>query len=182
KLPEAVALHEQLRDAVVKKLGADHPGTLATLNNLGNAYHAADRLPEAIKLLEQVRDACVKKLGADHPSTLSTLASLAAAYPSAGKLREAVTAFEQAAAGVEKRRFQHVHAGFIIPSTANAYEAAEQLDKAEAWRRKWLAAVKDRDGAGSIDYAGAQAELGRTLVLQTKWAEAETTLKECLAV
>jgi eukaryotic-like serine/threonine-protein kinase len=179
---QAVALHEQLRDAVVKKHGADHLHTLATLNNLGNAYHAANRLPEAIKLLEQVRDTAVKELGADNPSTLSTLACLAAAYRSAGKLREATTAFEQAAAGVEKRRFQHEHAGFIIPSTADAYEAAEQLDKAEAWRRKWLAVVKGRDGAGSIDYAGAQADLGQTLVLQKKWAEAETTLKECLAI
>ncbi len=34
RVPEAIALYEQVRDARVKTLGADHPDTLATQSSL----------------------------------------------------------------------------------------------------------------------------------------------------
>jgi serine/threonine protein kinase len=182
RLPEAVALHERVRDARVKKLGADHPSTLVTLNNLAFAYQTAGRLPEAVALYEQVRDAQVKKLGADHPSTLTTLNNLARAYQVAEKLPEAIALFEQAATGIARRRFQHEHAGLIIPNTITAYEQAEQLDKAEGWRRQWLAVVKRQAGAESPPYAGELAALGNNLLRQKKWSEAETDLREGLVI
>ena len=153
RLPEAIALFEQVRDARVKKRGADHPDTLGSLHSLAGAYQAAGKLPEAIALFEQVRDAQVKTQGADHPDTLWTMYVLAWAYQAAGKVPEAIPLYEQAAAGIEKRRFQHKNAGDIILNTARAYEQAKQFDKGEAWRRKWLAAVKERAGADSPEYA-----------------------------
>src|SRR5262245_28689706 len=134
------------------------------MNNLGLAYHAAGRLPEAIALHEQVWKVRVKNLIADHPDTLTTLNNLALAYQAAGKLPVALPLFEQAAAGIENRRFQHEHAGRIIPNTIAAYEAAKQLDKAVAWRRKWLAVVKEQAGADSPAYASEQAALGLNLL------------------
>jgi tetratricopeptide (TPR) repeat protein len=68
KLPEAIALHKQVRDAFVKKLGADHLDTLSAQHNLALSYRDAGKLPEAITLFEQVRDALVKKQGSDHPT------------------------------------------------------------------------------------------------------------------
>ena len=120
--------------------------------------------------------------GADHPDTLNTLASLAAAYHLAGKPEQALPLFEQAAAGLEKRRFQHEYAGTIIPNTIAAYEKARQYDKAESWRRKWLAVVKQRAGARSPDYAGELAGLGSNLLQQKKWADAEAVLRESLPI
>ena len=63
-----------------------------------------------------------------------------------------------------------------------AYEQAKQYDKAESWRRKWLAVVKQRAGANSPAYAGELAALGLNLLLQKKWTDAEPTLKECLLI
>jgi tetratricopeptide (TPR) repeat protein len=182
KLPEAIALLEQVRDAKVKKLGADHPQTLTTLHNLALAYQATGNLAEAIALYEQVRDARVKKLGADHPDTLTTLTNLAGAYQAAGKLDQALPHFAQAAAGIEKRRFQHQHASLSIANTIVAYEQAKQFDQGEVWRRKWLAVVKQQAGTNSPAYADQLAALGRNLLRQEKWADAETTLRECLAI
>jgi len=145
-LSEAIALFEQVKGARVKKLGADHPDTLSTLNGLATAYQAAGKLPEAIALFEQVKGAIVKKLGADHPNTLITLNNLADAYRYVGRSPEAIALFEQAATGIAKRRFQHEYAGRIIGNTSATYEKAGQLDKAEAWRRQWLAAVKQQSG------------------------------------
>jgi tetratricopeptide (TPR) repeat protein len=182
KLPEAIALYEQVRDARVRTLGADHLSTLTTLNNLANAYQLARRLPEAVALFEQVRDGFVKKLGAEHPSALVALNNLGSAYLAAGKLPEATALFEQAATGIAKRRFEHGYAGMIIPNTIAAYERAGQLDKAEGWRRQWLAVVKGQAGADSPAYAGELAGLGFNLLQQQKWADAEPILREGLAV
>ncbi len=182
RLPEAIRLYEQVRDARVHKLGADHPDTLGTLGNLAGAYYQAGRLPEAIRLYEQVRDARVTKLGADHPDTLTTMHNLAVAYQAAGRLPEALPFFEQAASGITKRLFQHQHAHLIIPNTIRAYEVSKQFEKAEEWRRKWLAHVKASAGVESPAYAGELAALGLLLMKQEKWGEAQSTLSECLAI
>jgi eukaryotic-like serine/threonine-protein kinase len=71
KLPQAIELFEQVRDARIKKLGADDPDTLGTISNLAAAYLTAGKLPQAIKLYEQVRDAVVKKNGANQPERMA---------------------------------------------------------------------------------------------------------------
>ena len=59
------------------KLGADHPDTLATLNNLAAAYQDAGRLAGGDAALRAGPRRCrVAKLGADHPDTLTTLNNL----------------------------------------------------------------------------------------------------------
>ncbi len=77
------------------KLGADHPDTLATLDNLALAYIATGQATEAVALTEQVRDARMKHLGPDHPGTLAALNSLGVAYLAAGKKTEAIALFER---------------------------------------------------------------------------------------
>jgi tetratricopeptide (TPR) repeat protein len=182
KVQQAIALFVQVRDARVKKQGANHPDTLITLHNLALAYLDTGKVREAISLNEQVRDARVKKLGADHPHTLTTLNSLATAYHAAGRLDQALRLFAQAAAGIEKLHFQHEQADPIIANTITAYEQTKQFDQAEAWRRKWLAVIKEQSGADSPAYAGELAALGLNLLQQQKWTGAEATLKECLAI
>ncbi len=179
---EAVALFQQVRAARVKKLGAHHASTFISLNNLAEAYRAAGKTDEAIALFEQVRDARVKSLGSDHPQTLATFAGLGGAYQAAGKPERALPLLQQAAAGIEKRRFVDFHAGQIVSVLIGCHEQLEQYDQAEAWRRKWLAVVKERAGPESLPYAGELAVLGASLLQQKKWVDAEPVLRECLAL
>jgi eukaryotic-like serine/threonine-protein kinase len=180
KLPEAIKLFEQVRDADVKRFGLDHPNTLNTIQSLGKAYQAAGKLPQAIELFELVLDVRVKKLGAGHPFTLDALSNLAMAYQLAGRLPQALPMYEQAAIATEKLNYQNEFAGAIITSTIGAYEAARQFDKAEAWRRKWLAVVKQKDGIGSPAYAGELSSFALDLLHQKKDPEAEPILRESL--
>lgn len=182
RLDEAMALFEQVRDAQVQNLGADHTSTLVTLNNLALAYHAAGRLSDAIALFEQVRPALLRYFGAGHPRTVTTLHNLASAYQAAGRLPEALALFEQAALAIANQQFQHEHAHVIIRNTMRAYDQAQQFERAEVWRRQWLAVLKDREGIDSPAYARELAALGLNLLLQQKWMEAELTLRECLAI
>ena len=69
---EAIPLVQQILAVRERLLGADHPSTLASRNNLASAYRAAGRPAEAIPLFEQNVAACERLLGADHPRTLAS--------------------------------------------------------------------------------------------------------------
>ena len=60
-------------------LGADHPQTLVSRNNLAGAYEAAGDLGRAIPLYEQTLADSVRVLGADHSQTKLVRGNLAAA-------------------------------------------------------------------------------------------------------
>lgn len=182
KLSEAIRLFEQVRDARTAKLGATHPSTLATCHSLAMAYEKSGKLPEAIALYEHVRDAAEPQLGIDHPNTLSALNNLAMAYHSAGKLHEATQVFEQMASVFERRRFQHLKAEPLLANVIEFYERTDNLARAETWRRKWLAAVKEKAGPESAEYAAELAGLGTNLIRAEKFAEAETLLRESLSI
>ena len=87
-----------LTDSVTRAgdtLGPDHPSTLASRNNLANAYRDAGRLDEAIALHEQTLTDLTHILGPHHPNTLTSRNNLASAYRDAGRLDEAIALHEQ---------------------------------------------------------------------------------------
>ena len=182
KLDRALPLYEETLRLSTTKLGADHPLTLTAMNNLASGYRAVGKMEKALPLYEKTLELTSAKLGADHPDTLMSMKNLALGYQTVGKPDRAMTLFEQAATGIEKRRFQFEQAKRIISNTIAAYEAARQFVKAEAWRRKWLPVVKAEAGPASPPYAEELAALGMLLRIQQKWAEAETILRESLAI
>ena len=89
---------EILKDAMEEAervLGADHPDTLASCNNLAGAYQDAGRLNEAIPLHEKTLKARTRILGPDHPDTLASCNNLAGAYQDAGRLNDAIPLLEE---------------------------------------------------------------------------------------
>jgi tetratricopeptide (TPR) repeat protein len=99
---QCILVAEPLLADEERVLGADHPQTLRTRNNLALAYQAAGRTAEAITLLEQTTADRVRVLGADHPDTLATRGNLAGAYQDAGRTAEAITLHEQTLADQER--------------------------------------------------------------------------------
>jgi hypothetical protein len=59
-------------------VGAGHPDTLTSRNNLAIAYRAAGRTADAIPLLQRTLADFERLVGADHPSTKVVRANLAA--------------------------------------------------------------------------------------------------------
>ena len=113
-----------------RTLGPDHPNTLATLNNLAEAYRASGKLTEAIALFERVRDARIAKLRPDHPDTLATLNNLAATYLYAGRVREAIALLERVR---DARLFpDHPDNLTTLDNLAVAYRASGRLTEAIA--------------------------------------------------
>jgi serine/threonine protein kinase/tetratricopeptide (TPR) repeat protein len=182
RLEKALPLYEETLQRKRAKLGAKHPAVLPTLIGLGLAYKARGEFERALPLLREAVQSSQALLGAEHPETLTAVYHLASAYHAAGRLGEALPLYEQAAVGVEKRQFQHELAQRIMVSAVESYEEARQFAQAEAWRWKWLAHVREKAGAESARYADELAGLGRNLLHQSKYGDAEAVLRDCLAI
>jgi tetratricopeptide (TPR) repeat protein len=182
RLGDALPLFEETLTLRKAKLGPDHPDTLRSMNNLALGYYDAGKPDLALPLFEEALQPLKARLGPDNPDTLSTMNNLALSYAAAGKLDRDLPLFEEAARGVEHRKFQHEHAGRIIANTADCLEQLRRFAAAEAWRRKWLAIVKERAGPDAPAYAAELAGLGGNLLHQRNWADAEPMLREGLTI
>ncbi|MEU8358758.1 tetratricopeptide repeat protein [Nonomuraea sp. NPDC048882] len=74
----AIGVLTRARTASERALGADHPNTLTSRNNLAAAYQTAGDLSRAIPLYEATLADCERVLGADHPTTKTVRANLEA--------------------------------------------------------------------------------------------------------
>ena len=86
---KAEQLQAQVMDMRKKLLGAEHPHTLSSMENLAGTYCSQGRWNEAEQLEVQVLEMRKKLLGAEHPDTLSSMAQLAGTYKSQGRWSEA---------------------------------------------------------------------------------------------
>jgi tetratricopeptide (TPR) repeat protein len=115
----------------VRVLGADHPHTLASRNNLATAYDGAGDLGRAIPLYEQALADGLRVLGADHPQTLASRNNLAYAYQGAGDLGRAIPLYEQALAdSVRVLGADHPQTLTTRNNLALAYQGAGDLGRA----------------------------------------------------
>lgn len=182
KLAEAITIWEQVSLHQIKFQGPDHPLTTKTQANLASGYYAVGRQEDALELFERVRGAQVKNTTADHPERIAVLVYLGKIYRAKDELDTAILRLQEAAEEMEKQNFEHIYASVVITETVSAFEASGKWENAEAWRRKWILIVKEKDGAESETYAAQLDGLGRNLLRQEQWTDAESALRECLAL
>jgi tetratricopeptide (TPR) repeat protein len=178
----ALPLLEEALKLQKAKLGADHPDLLTTMNNLAMAYKDAGKMDLALPLLEASLKLSKARLGADDPETIISVNNSALIYLDAGMPDLALPLLQEAAWGVEKLRFRHQNAGRIVANLIACHERLKQFNQAGIWRRKWLAVLKERNGADSRPYATELMALGYTLLQQKEWIAAEPVLRECLSI
>jgi tetratricopeptide (TPR) repeat protein len=179
KTAEAIPLFEQVRDANLKQLGADHPHTIFILNNLARAYQAVGRTAEAVALYEQVRDTCVQKLGANHPHTLTALNNLATAYLAAGRTAEAIALFERLGdARDQLLRADHPDTLRTRSSLAVAYLNAGKTAQAITLFEQVRDAQVHKLGADHPDTLVTQSVLAVAYLNAGKTAQAITLLEQ----
>jgi len=75
---EAISLYKGALADCKRLLGADHPTTLTTRNNLAMVSRAAGRTADAITLYERTLAYRERIMGADHPDTKAVREGLAA--------------------------------------------------------------------------------------------------------
>ncbi|RYP51983.1 hypothetical protein DL768_002779 [Monosporascus sp. mg162] len=72
-----------------KVLGKEHPGTLASMENLASTYRKQGRWKEAEELEVKVMEARKRVLGEEHPYTVASMGNLASIYRRQGRWKEA---------------------------------------------------------------------------------------------
>jgi tetratricopeptide (TPR) repeat protein/tRNA A-37 threonylcarbamoyl transferase component Bud32 len=166
-------------------LGADHPDTLRSMNNLALSYYALGRHAEALKLHEEALALRKAKLGPDHPNTLGSMNNLAASYAALGRHAEALKLQEEALA-LFKAKLGPDHPD-TLQSMGNLADCLLALDRPseavaiidDCLRRaetkvvdpRWVASVLDlrlrafarqKDAAGCRQTAQLREKLNRT--------------------
>ncbi len=165
-------------------LGADHPDTQSSRNNLAYAYRAAGRTAEAIPLYEQTLADRERVLGADHPDTLSSRNNLACAYDAAGRTAEAIPLHEQTF--VDRERVLGADHPDTLSSRNNlacAYDAAGRTTEAIPLHLLTLADCERVLGADHPDTLTSRTNLACAYDAAGRTAEAlplhEQALVDC---
>ena len=166
----AIVAAEPLVADCERLLGADHPSTLTSRNNLATAYADSGRTAKAVALLERVQADRERLLGADHPDTLISRSNLAEAYRAAGRTAEAVELHERTLADRERLLVaDHPSTLTSRNNLAAAYRAAGRtaeavvlLERALADRERLLGADHPSTLTSRSNLAEAYQAAGRT--------------------
>jgi tetratricopeptide (TPR) repeat protein len=171
---EAEALLERVIEMRKTKLGADHPYTLISMDNLALTYRKQGRCKKAEKLSMQVIETRTTKLGADHPDTLSSMSNLAWTYRKQGRWEEA----EKLSMQVIKTR--KIKIGADHPDTlssmanlASTYQKQGRWEEAEKLGVQVMETRKTKLGADNLDTLISMAVLASTYQKQGLLEEAE---------
>ncbi|MEU8364952.1 FxSxx-COOH system tetratricopeptide repeat protein [Nonomuraea sp. NPDC048882] len=130
-IARAIGYYKRARMACERALGADHPHTLISRNNLAVAYEATGDVGRAISLFEATLADRERVLGTDHPDTLTSRNNLAAAYEAAGDVGRAIPLYEATLADRERvLGGDHPHTLISRNNLAVAYEATGDVGRA----------------------------------------------------
>ena len=149
---KAILLFSKARTTFTAQLGADHPDTLASMNDLALGYHDAGNLDSALPMYEETLKRRKAKLGADDPDTLQSMNNLASGYRDAGKLDLALALYKETLER-GKAKFGPDHPGTLqsMNNLALGYQAVGKLDLALPLYRETLERRKAKLGPDHLD-------------------------------
>jgi tRNA A-37 threonylcarbamoyl transferase component Bud32 len=179
----AIPLFQRTFKALEAKLGVGHPDTLASCGNLALAYVDAAQPELAVPLLQRTLKAQEVKLGADHPDTLSSRNNLALAFREAGQLNLALPLFEMVISQAQKK-LGPAHPSTLAMTTnwIAALRADGQCTRAVQAGKELLVIQRQAFGKEDPRLAAALTQLGSSLLAAKQPVEAESLLRESLAI
>jgi tetratricopeptide (TPR) repeat protein len=93
---EAEPLYQRALAIRERELGASHPNTVTSLNNLAELYRVQGKYVEAEPLYQRALEIRERELGASHPNTATSLNNLALLYRGQGQYAEAEPLYQRA--------------------------------------------------------------------------------------
>jgi tetratricopeptide (TPR) repeat protein len=178
KFDRAVPLFEEVLKLRKSRHGPNHPATLQSMANLAASYWKMKRLDKSIPLFEDTLKLAEKELGRDHLNTLLTVANLGVNYKDAGRLNEAIALLEEAHRAAQK----NPQLRWVIGQLIDAYTKAGEHAKLAHLLLAQVAAARKSLPRDSPELASVFAQASLALLELKKWAEAESLLRECLAI
>ena len=150
--PESKILLTEVLEARERILGATHPVTLASVNNLAICFKARGQMKDAEALYRRALEAQERTLGADHPDTLRSINNLAICLKARGQLKEPETLYRRVLEARERTLgADHPDTLGSVNNLANWCSDMGQLKDAEARYRRALEAQERTLGADHPD-------------------------------
>jgi len=169
-LGDYAAGHAQLSSAFgIRRqiLGEEHPDTLSSMMNLGNALNDQGKAAEAEQMHRQVLEVRERVLGKEHPGTLASMVNLGNALHNQGKYAEAEQMYRQVLEAKERvLGKEHPDTLASMMNLANASLGQGKSAQAEQMYRQVL----------GIQERVLGKEHPHTLISRRRWAEAAALL------
>jgi eukaryotic-like serine/threonine-protein kinase len=165
----------QALDIVQAWYGKDNPETATDLTILARSLVYQKRYAEASDLLQQSLAIKERTLGKVHPSVASTLNELGSVALQEGKYDAAEQYFTRMA-DIYRTEYgeQHYLYATSLSNLASVYTAQQQWTRAEKLYRQAIPIYIESQSPTHINTGIARIKLGRTLLRQQRFADAET--------
>lgn len=183
KSQEAERILQRVVQVHQSVLGAEHPNTLMSRNNLAIALDAQGKYAEAEKDHRAVLAIRERMQGAEHPDTLASRSNLADALHAQGKYAEAEKQ-HRARIVIEERVLGAEHPDTLMSrnNLANALAAQGKDAEAEKEHRAVLAIRERVLGAEHPDTLSSRNNLANVLATHGKYGEAEKEHRAVLVI
>lgn len=174
---EALEMLRHRLDELLDEHGENHPDTIGVRNTLGVALRRLNRNEEAAAMYAQAAESAQRVFGATHRATLTLRSNEAVALEAIGRVEEAERISREVLA-IQREAFGEAHddtlasasnLGIMLVRTGRAAEA-------EAIFREALSSMLGSRGDESMLAGVLYGGLGRSLVAQAKFDEAEGAL------
>lgn len=180
---EAESLFRQNLAINERVLGAKHPDTAGSLNNLAALYRSLGKYAEAEPLFQRSLTIREQVLGSGHPDTAHTLNNLAYLYYMQGKYTEAEPLYQRSLAIREQvLGLNHPDTARGLNNLAACYQAMGKHIEAEPLAQQALAIREQVLGSDHPDIAQSLNTLAAIYMSEEKYAEAELLLQRALEI
>ena len=157
-----------------EQLGASHPDTATSLNNLASLYRSQGKYSEAEPLYVRALRIREEQLGASHPSTATSLNNLAGLYRSQGKYSLAEPLYVRALSIKEQQLgSDHPDTAQSLNNLAGLYNNQGEYEQAKPLVVRALAITKQQLGPEHPSTAQSLNNLAEIYRSQGKYSEAE---------
>ncbi len=182
RYPEAEQAARAAFTETERALGAEHPNTLARLNNLAELYRLQGRYAKAEPLFRRVLASFERLLGTDHPATLTTLNNFAELYRMQGRYAEAEPLNLRALATRERvLGAEHPDTLTSVNNLASLYLDQGRYDEAEPLYSRALAIRERVMGSEHRQTLTSASNLAFLHQAQGRYGEAEPLFRRALA-
>ena len=171
---EAERLDRQALDMVQSYYGNNHPKTAGRLTALAESLTYQKKYDEAVSALEQALAIQERVYGPAHPSVAETLNELGNVASMRDKLDEAETRFRRAV-DIYRAVYgdHHYLVAIALSNVAGIYMDKKDYPRAEQLFRDVVRRYAETLPADNVNTAIAHIKLGRTLLRQNRYKDAE---------
>jgi tetratricopeptide (TPR) repeat protein/nucleoside phosphorylase len=164
-------------------LGATHPNTVTSLNNLAHLYHTQGKYTEAEPLYQRALTIREQVLGTTHPDLATSLNNLAALYYDQGKFAESEPLYQRALTICEQMLgTAHPNTAASLHNLATLYHTQGKFAEAESLYQRALTIREQVLGPTHPNTARSLHNLARLYESKGKFANVEPLYQRALSI